>query len=514
MNKSLLLTIMMFCVAHNGFTQNIFEKFYESEDGAFREGHHVVETADQGYIVSCKSQHMYQNDILMSISPEGDCRGMLALQIDNKVMKYSALFKHPDYTDKYLAIAVLSHGDNNAGYIQNSLAFLCVDNNLEIVSQRTYDFGDEYVRLIPESDYPRFLLDDGVLVMAANSLKKEGKCYVFAKFTTEGALIKKKDDSAMTSNADMLFDFFIKDKTSKSYGIIKYYTPGNGGDNYYVLDSSFNCTRVKRLTGMKVLDSKKPYYYHKLDGSGEYYNDTSFLITTGGTYVNGTNTGDFHFISLVNDSVDICKTVVWDEHLNNSNETSKWSAETKALSVTDDAIYHCGVTGIRDHSHYSGGSISPSTVVISKFDREFTLIWRRYVSHNNDYIDINTIMSTDDEGCLLTGICSKNPEYNNFLVYLLKLDANGYDNVYVNKDVVRPFFCYPNPASDYIRVELSPDANCELIEIHSVDGRIVETRHGMSLQTPIDISNLNLGVYMLKLRMSDGSEFFERIVKQ
>ena len=74
----------------------------------------------------------------------------------------------------------------------------------------------------------------------------------------------------MTSNADMLFDFFIKDKTSKSYGIIKYYTPGNGGDNYYVLDSSFNCTRVKRLTGMKVLDSKKPYYYHKLDGSGEY----------------------------------------------------------------------------------------------------------------------------------------------------------------------------------------------------------------------------------------------------
>ena len=76
------------------------------------------------------------------------------------------------------------------------------------------------------------------------------------------------------------------------------------------------------------------------------------------------------------------------------------------------------------------------------------------------------------------------------------------------------FDVYPNPAKDIVHIEFSPDVNCRAAEIYTMDGRLVETCHGASLQTTIDISSLNSGVYMLKLRMSDGKEWSERIVKE
>lgn len=36
----------------------------------------------------------------------------------------------------------------------------------------------------------------------------------------------------------------------------------------------------------------------------------------------------------------------------------------------------------------------------------------------------------------------------------------------------------------------------------------------MSLQTTIDISGLNTGMYLVKLRMADGKEYEEKIVKE
>ncbi len=73
---------------------------------------------------------------------------------------------------------------------------------------------------------------------------------------------------------------------------------------------------------------------------------------------------------------------------------------------------------------------------------------------------------------------------------------------------------YPNPAKDIINISFSENAACNSIEIYSLDGRLVETHGRASLQTVIDLSFLNAGVYVIKLRMSDGKEFSKRIVKE
>ena len=73
---------------------------------------------------------------------------------------------------------------------------------------------------------------------------------------------------------------------------------------------------------------------------------------------------------------------------------------------------------------------------------------------------------------------------------------------------------YPNPAQDYVRIELSDNSACQSIEIYSLDGRLVETFQETSLQTTIDISGLNAGLYIMKIRMAEGKEYTERIIKE
>ena len=48
----------------------------------------------------------------------------------------------------------------------------------------------------------------------------------------------------------------------------------------------------------------------------------------------------------------------------------------------------------------------------------------------------------------------------------------------------------------------------------SLDGRLIETFQETSLQTTIDISGLNAGMYIMKIRMADGKEYTEHIVKE
>ena len=68
---------------------------------------------------------------------------------------------------------------------------------------------------------------------------------------------------------------------------------------------------------------------------------------------------------------------------------------------------------------------------------------------------------------------------------------------------------YPNPAYDYVDVRVTaPDLNILGIEIYDVYGnvvRIVETRHGTSLQTRINLSGLANSVYSVRIRTDKGT---------
>ena len=150
---------------------------------------------------------------------------------------------------------------------------------------------------------------------------------------------------------------------------------------------------------------------------------------------------------------------------------------------------------------------------------------------NNTFVGnsyyINTILSANNFGTPK----SENEMQSQDFVTLLNNGGNIYamDDLHVNNGY--PIFgmyyavneivtdelvsVYPNPAKDLVHIKFSENSDCQSIEIYSIDGRLVKTCHGASLQNNgISIANLNSGVYVMKVRMSDGSEFTERIVKE
>ena len=518
--KKKLLFYLSLVISLSIEAQNTFEKTITFEDGIVRECNSIVETADHGFIISCISIHEYgDNDALIVLSPEGEITATLLHQINGKNLKYCGLFRHPEYDNEFLAIATLIE----ESLVQNTFVFLHIDEELNVISENLCFMGDDYIHLnISTQEMPRIILEaDSTVVVAAHCQKTEGYCYLFARISIDGQLIVSRNYSC--DIFDYIYDFSAQSRNN--YRLIRH-KEEDAGSYIYSIDSVFNYVELKRLTGLYYnvveYDPPRPYpdttYMCSGEGNIVPYNDSLFVITSRGRFIKhlGGHMGNCCYLAIINDSCDVYNQKSWDIISGNGNGQYRLKAQHQAIGMTDDVIYHCGIWGIRDHLHYLSGSVYPSKIVVSKFDKELNLIWRRYFGENDNFYDINVIQITDDGGCGLSGICSKRPDYFDYYAYFLKVDANGFDAVIENEEIIaRPYFCYPNPAKDNVYIEFSPDVNCQSVEIYTLDGHMVETCHGASLQNDaIDISNINAGVYIMKLRMADGKEFAERIVKE
>lgn len=73
-------------------------------------------------------------------------------------------------------------------------------------------------------------------------------------------------------------------------------------------------------------------------------------------------------------------------------------------------------------------------------------------------------------------------------------------------------YVYPNPANDYLTVELMDETENAVITIYSILGSVMKTiRVNQSIQQ-IDVSDLEIGIYLVTSTLSDGTITTERIV--
>ena len=75
---------------------------------------------------------------------------------------------------------------------------------------------------------------------------------------------------------------------------------------------------------------------------------------------------------------------------------------------------------------------------------------------------------------------------------------------------------YPNPAGDLLHIELS-GTEIANVAFYDLQGRVVETRHGTSLQggtATVNLRNVPAGVYLLRVRDAEGKEYMRKIVKK
>ena len=71
---------------------------------------------------------------------------------------------------------------------------------------------------------------------------------------------------------------------------------------------------------------------------------------------------------------------------------------------------------------------------------------------------------------------------------------------------------YPNPANDYLRLHYSPDVEPRQIELYDLQGRLVRSQ-GSGLES-LNLQGLAPGQYVMKVTLTDGTSFSDKVVKE
>lgn len=171
----------------------------------------------------------------------------------------------------------------------------------------------------------------------------------------------------------------------------------------------------------------------------------------------------------------------------------------------------------------NGGYDYMNCFVFGKMDLEGNLLWRRYWNRYLPEYSMKiyypqTAITSHDGGCLLTGFCFKsdinapgaityNPE-----VFLLKIFADGTFSVPMEDVPIRPYIFFPNPVEGTLNMEYSPDVTPKALEIYDLQGRLLRTQHSNFGQ--VGMEDLPAGTYTMRIVMTDGTAYSEKVIKQ
>ena len=169
------------------------------------------------------------------------------------------------------------------------------------------------------------------------------------------------------------------------------------------------------------------------------------------------------------------------------------------IEVTSpDTIYYAYMTDVG----------APNQLALACLDAELNVRWARYFLEA-DYFHDATSMVYLGEGKVAVG--SYRYGMNPGSISVVIIEGQLWD-VPENQDWVRPYTYYPNPASDRLRLQYSPDVQPKQIELYDLQGRLVRTQ-GEGLGS-LNLQGLAAGQYVMKVTMEDGKVFSDKVVKE
>jgi len=85
----------------------------------------------------------------------------------------------------------------------------------------------------------------------------------------------------------------------------------------------------------------------------------------------------------------------------------------------------------------------------------------------------------------------------------------------VDEQQIPTFTLYPNPATDvvHINIELDNVAHNGMIEVYDMNGKYLYVQEITANEMTVPVHRLPEGMYLLKLRLNDGTQAVQRFVK-
>ncbi len=289
-----------------------------------------------------------------------------------------------------------------------------------------------------------------------------------------------------------------------------------GGDerNYNVTPSFRNPLIIK-------VDSVGNMQWRRTYGSTDFSN-------RGANGIIQTQDGGYAFVGAVgvNDSFNIDQHIPWVVKLD-SNGVIEWSKKSEG-DKTNSAPYNNFFTDIIE---LNNGSLitcgyqkitypnKPTTDkhrirgTIAKYAQDGTPIWRRYYHHpevKDEPLSINIlhdIKPTPDGGFVAAGYLAHSID-NTQDTWVIKVDSfgclvQGCEVISVPRinAPIASLKIYPNPATESIKIEITPSGNQQefVLELYDILGRLVLTKTLYPHQNTVSISHLKTGVYSYRI---------------
>lgn len=180
------------------------------------------------------------------------------------------------------------------------------------------------------------------------------------------------------------------------------------------------------------------------------------------------------------------------EHFNDTIEYPAFfrSIDCCSSSGSTHNLYNCCILGIHE-----GWPYIPSTVIVTKTDEDFNIIWKKRLLTDLGYSPY-AITATSDGGCIIVGWVFDFNSERRLDLFALKVDADGI----VGVDEIQEesmVFVYPNPAKEIIRIG---GMEAKETYVYNTLGQCVMSFRG----NEADAQTLSEGVYLLRITNGNG----------
>lgn len=483
------------------YPQYTFEKVFDNIEQA--EISAAIETPDNDFLFAVShAGTSVTDDYVMKISSQGDEIGTFNHEATGGYLKFLGLFEHPNYNGVYIIPALVHDGQ-----VSTEIAIISFDKDLNLLDEKRSAFSDMVQNLSPMVIPSVIIYDNEIAVTAHVMLKTGGYGHLYARLDLDGGRLAAQTDDSYNTITAFTSSIALINKSKKDFAVLNRKVDSSGSISLFIdtMDSTMTVRKSGKIeydnSGSSVHISFRPFDTPVL----KQLEDSIIMMNVmSQKYIGASPSHYGNCLVETNNDLEITNTTFY---FHDQSNISVRLPLRNSFEIRDDYIISCAIINLHSyHPYYK------TQCLVTKYDRDMNIIWERFVNQEEGYYYPHYILATEDGGCLLAGY-SCDEDYQNKLAYVLKTDADGYlatDELY---DVeVKPYYFYPNPSTDRIYIEFSPDVTCRNVEIYSLDGRLVKTQN-FNLGA-VDVSSLTSGVYLMKAKMADGKEFSERIVKE
>ncbi len=499
-NKGITFLISLVFWAFFANAQKTFEIVFDNMEQS--EIRAAVETPDNGFLLLVHPLD-YTADYIIKISSQGEIIGSFKYESTNGLLKYFGLFEHPD-DDVYVLPGIL--------YVDGAttdISIVTFDKNLNFNNETIISYSDIVHDLTPYVIPSATIYDDEIAITTHAVLGTGGFGNLYTRINLAGeCLAVQTDDSYDIANA-WTSSIALLNETDKRFAVLntKIEVVGSGyGEMSLVVDVLDSTMTVINSQVLEYENTGSDYLAFSCADTPvlKQFKFNSILLNLMASRMNDGQQYYGSCLVEMNWDLDITKTTFY---INDQPNIFVRLPLRNSFDMYGDYLLACAIV-----NYQANNPLYKTQCLVTKYDTDMNIIWRRYVNQQEGYYYPKYVIATSDGGCLLVG-SSNDDSYQNMYSYVLKTDADGYLGIGENYEIeMTPFSIYPNPTRDVIHLDMSPDVNCFSLEIYYIDGRLVKYQNKY-IET-IDISDLNSGVYFVKLRMSNGLEFVEKIVKE